>query len=272
MSKSDPTAKAARPIKTAHAAENSSQKAKAGSVARKRKNHVPVAVPRSTGAPKSAARRAELQTSPAASKAKAPKAPAGPTVAPAAAWLIKSEPEVFSFDDLLAAPRKRTGWDGIRNYQVRNYLRDNLRVGDLLLYYHSNSQPPSIVGTARVVSPARPDPTQFDPASPYFDPGSEPSNPRWLEVEIEAEAAWPRPLGLPELRAEPRLAGLPLLAKGSRLSVLPVGAEHLAVILELAQGAPGDRLLSQKSAGRTPQKPSSRPARGPKGGPGHPKT
>jgi predicted RNA-binding protein with PUA-like domain len=260
MAKADPTAKTARPTKGARA-KTSNPKAKASPAAQPRGSDSPAATAKSAGRPSPAVRRTKLQI-----------APQAPARSPAAAWLIKSEPEVFSFDDLLAAPRQRTGWDGIRNYQVRNYLRDDLRVGDLLLYYHSNSQPPGIVGTARVVSPARPDPTQFDPASPYFDPGSEPSNPRWLEVEIEAEAAWARPLGLPELRAEPRLAGLALLAKGSRLSVLPVGAEHLAVILELAQGALGDGLLSQKSAGRSPQKRPSRPARGPKGGPGHPKT
>jgi predicted RNA-binding protein with PUA-like domain len=195
-----------------------------------------------------------------------------PLGTPIAAWVFKSEPEVFSFDALLAAPGRRTGWDGVRNYQARNYLRDQMRVGDLVLYYHSNSEPPAIVGTARLVSGPRPDPTQFDPHSPYFDPQSEPETPRWVEVEIEAAEAWKRPLSLPEMRAEPRLEGLALLAKGSRLSVLPVGPTHLAVLLELAQRpAPGGS-ASQKSVARAIKKPSQGGSRGPTRGSGRPKT
>ena len=183
--------------------------------------------------------------------------------APVGAWLLKSEPEVFSFSDLLASPGRRTGWDGVRNYQARNFMRDRMQLGDLVLYYHSNSAPPALVGTARVVALARPDPTQFDPRSAHFDPDSDPAQPRWLEVEIEAERALPRPVTLEQLRAEPRLAGLQLLARGNRLSVLPVSPEHLGVILELAQASPAPPRQSQKSAKSAPPRSSPAGSRAP---------
>ena len=216
-----------------------------------------------------AGRAAKAEPAARAASVAPPAAAAAAEVAPVGAWLMKSEPEVFSYADLLASPGRRTGWDGVRNYQARNFMRDRMRSGDLVLFYHSNSQPPALVGLARVVGAARPDPTQFDPQSEHFDPDSDPAAPRWLEVEIEAQGALPRAVSLDELRAEPRLAGLQLLARGNRLSVLPVSPVHLQAILDLAQATPSSPTKSQKSAKSGPRRasaPSSRAPKGPVGG------
>ncbi|RUL87615.1 EVE domain-containing protein [Tautonia sociabilis] len=148
-------------------------------------------------------------------------------------WLFKSEPDCFSFADLMAAPERSTGWDGVRNYQARNFLRDQVRRGDLVLFYHSNANPPGIAGIAEVVREAHPDPTAFDPQADHYDPKSDPDNPIWFQVSIRAVRPVEPPLTLPQLRAEPRLDGLELLRKGSRLSVMPVSADHWAVIEEM---------------------------------------
>ena len=137
-------------------------------------------------------------------------------------WLMKSEPDVFSIDDLAKAKKQTTGWDGVRNYQARNLLRDEIAVGDGVLYYHSSVDPPAVVGLARVVKAGYPDPTQFDPKSDYYDAGSKPDAPRWFSVEIAFDRKLPRPVTLPELRADPALSDMVLLRRGSRLSVQPV--------------------------------------------------
>ena len=148
-------------------------------------------------------------------------------------WLVKSEPDCFSFDDLLHAPGRTTGWDGVRNYQARNFMRDDMAPGDGVLYYHSNAAPPAIAGIAEVARAAYPDPTQFDPASEYFDPKASPDAPVWMQVDIRAVAPLARPLALDELRAVPALRGMELLRKGSRLSVQPVTADEWAAVIDL---------------------------------------
>lgn len=149
-------------------------------------------------------------------------------------WLFKSEPESFSFADLMAAPDGSTGWDGVRNFQARNFLRDAVKVGDGVLYYHSNADPPGIAGIAVVTREAHPDPTAFDPDSDYHDPKSDPAQPTWYQVTIRGLQAVEPVLGLPRLRETPGLDGLELLRKGSRLSIQPVSPGHWRLILKLA--------------------------------------
>jgi len=134
---------------------------------------------------------------------------------------MKSEPSECSIDDALAAPKHTVPWTGVRNYQARNFMRDAMQVGDGVLFYHSSCPQPGIAGLARVASATRPDPTQFDPKSPYFDAASKADAPRWLLRDIQAVRKT-RLLGLPELRAEPELADLILLRRGNRLSITPV--------------------------------------------------
>lgn len=148
-------------------------------------------------------------------------------------WLLKSEPKVFSFEDLAKCPDGTTGWEGIRNYQARNLLRDEVKRGDGILFYHSNAAPPAVVGTAVVAREAYPDPHQFDRKSRYHDPGSDPAAPRWVTIDVRLDRALPRPVGLPQLRETPALAGMALLRKGNRLSVQPVSAEEWRTILRL---------------------------------------
>lgn len=145
-------------------------------------------------------------------------------------WLMKSEPSEVSVDDALAAPRATVPWTGVRNYQARNFMRDAMRVGDGVLFYHSSCAEPGIVGIAQVVSTAYPDPTQFDPASPYLDTASTPEAPRWLLVDVQVLHKT-RNLTLPELRADPALAELRVLKKGNRLSITPVEPQHWRHIL-----------------------------------------
>lgn len=148
-------------------------------------------------------------------------------------WLMKSEPEEFSIDDLAA--RGREPWTGVRNYQARNFMRDAMRVGDGVFFYHSNCAVPGIVGTARVASAAYADPTQFDPQSDYFDPKSSPEAPRWQMVDVAFERKLPRTISLDELRRHAAALGdFPLLARGNRLSVLPVTCAQWDSILALA--------------------------------------
>jgi predicted RNA-binding protein with PUA-like domain len=149
-------------------------------------------------------------------------------------WLMKSEPDVFSYDDLVRV--KREGWDGIRNYQARNYLRA-MRKGDRAIFYHSNATPPGVAGVARIVGEAEPDPTQFDPSSKYFDAGSPPAEPRWDWVTV-APAKHLRFVPLDELRTMPELAACQLLARGNRLSVIPLtDAEFEAIVARGARRA-----------------------------------
>jgi predicted RNA-binding protein with PUA-like domain len=148
-------------------------------------------------------------------------------------WLMKSEPDAFSIDDLRNAPRQTTCWDGVRNYQARNYMRA-MKVGDQVLFYHSNADPPAIVGIAEVVRTAYPDPTQFDKKDKHYDPASDPAHPRWDMVDIRFVRKFSTPLPLDLLRKQPELKGMELLRKGSRLSVQPVRPSEWAVIVDLA--------------------------------------
>ena len=143
-------------------------------------------------------------------------------------WLLKSEPDVFSFADLQAV--RREPWNGIRNYQARNFLRQMVP-GDLGLFYHSNTQPPHIAGVLRVVREAYPDDLQFDPASEYYDPKSTPANPRWSMVDVEPVGPLPRLLSLEELRTRPEWQDSPLTRKGARLSVFPVTPAQFARVV-----------------------------------------
>lgn len=136
-------------------------------------------------------------------------------------WLMKSEPSTFSIDDLMRSPHQTTCWDGVRNYQARNFMR-SMTVGDHVLFYHSNADPPAVVGIAEVVKTAYPDPTQFDRKGKHYDPESKPSAPRWDMVDIKYVRKFTRALTLDELRAESKLKGMVLLKKGSRFSVQPV--------------------------------------------------
>jgi len=146
-------------------------------------------------------------------------------------WLMKSEPDAFSIDDLKR--KKQEAWDGVRNYQARNYMRDGMRVGDKVFFYHSNCAEPGIVGIATVATDAYPDPSQFDPKSKYFDPGSSRDNPRWLLVDVKFAKKLKRTITLKELQLDPALDGMVLVRKGSRLSVQPVEAGHWEHILGL---------------------------------------
>ncbi|CAN7623297.1 EVE domain-containing protein [Variovorax paradoxus] len=144
-------------------------------------------------------------------------------------WLMKSEPDEVSIDDALAAPNATVAWTGVRNYQARNFMRDGMKIGDGVLFYHSSCPEPGIAGIARVASGIKPDPTQFDPKSPYYDPASKKDDPRWLLVDVQAVRKT-RLLPLPELRARPELADLVVLRKGNRLSITPVEPAHWRVI------------------------------------------
>jgi len=146
-------------------------------------------------------------------------------------WLVKSEPDAYSIDDL-----ERDGtepWDGIRNYQARNLMRDEMVVGDLVLFYHSNAKPPGVVGVARVASESYPDPTQFDSKSKYHDPKSSEDNPRWMLVDLEFVEKVPTMVTLEDCKADPDLEGM-VLTQRSRLSVQPVERKHFAHILRRA--------------------------------------
>jgi predicted RNA-binding protein with PUA-like domain len=147
-------------------------------------------------------------------------------------WLVKSEPEAFSFDDLMRAPGRRTGWDGVRNHVARNFLRDGMKTGDRVFFYHSNADPPAIVGICEVVREAYPDPTALDRNHDHFDPKSDPANPTWVQVDLRAIERLRRPVGLPELKARPELANMALLRIG-RLSVSPVGEAEWRTILAM---------------------------------------
>jgi predicted RNA-binding protein with PUA-like domain len=146
-------------------------------------------------------------------------------------WLFKTEPSVFSISDLECAPGKKTSWDGVRNYQARNYLRDQVAVGDQVLFYHSNAQPPAIAGIAEVVKAGYPDPSAFDKKSENFDKKSDPKQPAWFMVDIKHVKTFSNPIDLPRLRANQKLKNMVLLRKGSRLSIQPVTeAEWLAIL------------------------------------------
>jgi predicted RNA-binding protein with PUA-like domain len=149
-------------------------------------------------------------------------------------WLMKSEPDTFSIDDLASAPNQTTMWEGVRNYQARNMMRDDMAVGDGVLFYHSNCATPGVVGIAEISREAYPDPTQFDPESHYFDPGSKPDEPRWLVVDVRYVRKLDRTVTLAELKARAdELGDFALVKRGNRLSVLPVSDEQWDRILSL---------------------------------------
>jgi len=147
-------------------------------------------------------------------------------------WLMKSEPDVFGIDDLARAPAKTAPWWGVRNYQARNFMRDGMKLGDRVFFYHSSCPQPGIAGIARVSKLAYPDATQFDPKSPYFDPKSSPENPRWCNVEVTLVKKT-RLIGLPELRSHPALRAMRVLQRGNRLSITPVAPAEAEYIMGL---------------------------------------
>lgn len=147
-------------------------------------------------------------------------------------WLMKSEPNVYSIDDL--ASDGTTCWDSIRNYQARNIMRDDMKVGDKVLFYHSNAKPPGVAGLASVCKEAYPDHTAFDPDWKYYDPKSDPENPTWMMVDVAFEKKFDNEVGLPELRENPKLEGMALLQSFQRLSVQPVSKAHYEEILRMA--------------------------------------
>jgi predicted RNA-binding protein with PUA-like domain len=180
-----------------------------------------------------------------------PKAAVGVGYGARMPWLVKTEPETYSIDDLKR--ERRTRWDGIRNYQARNTMRDLMKVGDEVLIYHSNAEPPGVVGLARVSAPVVPDRTALDPASPYHDPRATEQDPVWLAIELAFVERFPRLVSLEEIRATPTLAAMPLLARGQRLSVQPVTEKECQTILAMARGvAPAARSVPQAKKRKKP--------------------
>jgi predicted RNA-binding protein with PUA-like domain len=150
-------------------------------------------------------------------------------------WLMKSEPTEASIDDLARAPRQTLPWTGVRNYQARNFMRDAMRPGDGVLFYHSSCPAPGIAGVARIAGRPQPDETQFDPASPYFDAKSTRENPRWVQIDVVLERRT-RLLPLSELRSAPELADMTLLERGNRLSITPVSPAQWQAVLARLDG------------------------------------
>jgi predicted RNA-binding protein with PUA-like domain len=149
-------------------------------------------------------------------------------------WLLKSEPESFSFDDLWNCPGRTTRWDGVRNFQARNFLRDEMKKGDLAFFYHSGAEP-GIVGIVEIVREGYPDPTAVDRKDPHYDPKSKGGESAWSVVDVHAVERLPRTVPLSELRMKPELEGMPLLKKGNRLSVQKVGAAEWNAVVALAK-------------------------------------
>lgn len=148
-------------------------------------------------------------------------------------WLMKSEPDAFSIDDLQQRPNQTEFWDGVRNYQARNMMRDDFAVGDLAFFYHSNCKVPGIVGIMKVTTESYPDPFQFDSNSKYFDPKSHPDNPRWYGVELQFVEAFAHTISLTDLKASAALQDMALVRKGNRLSVMPVSKNEWDTILTM---------------------------------------
>jgi len=148
-------------------------------------------------------------------------------------WLFKSEPTAYSLDDLFNEDDQTAEWDGVRNYQVRNFMRDQMKVGDGVLFYHSNAKPTAVVGTATIVGESYPDVTAWDPKAKYYDPKTSPDNPIWLVVDIKAESRFARPVTLAEIKNNPVFSDMLLIRKGMRLSVQPVNQVDYDRIIEL---------------------------------------
>ena len=152
-------------------------------------------------------------------------------------WLMKSEPDAFSIDDLANKPKQTTPWDGVRNYQARNMMRDQMKKGDLIFFYHSSCKQPGIVGLATVVTEAYPDFTAFEVKNKYYDPKSDPNKPRWYMVDVQLVRKLKRNISLQELKEYKSLAGIPLLQRGNRLSVMPISKKQWDFILKLENKA-----------------------------------
>jgi predicted RNA-binding protein with PUA-like domain len=149
-------------------------------------------------------------------------------------WLMKSEPDTFSIDDLMARPKRTEAWDGVRNYQARNMLRDQMKKGDLAYFYHSNCAEPGIVGSVEIIREGYPDPTAFDPENDHYDPKCDPDNPRWYMVDVRFKRKFSRVITLTELKQHPDLADFQLVKRGNRLSVMPVSPREWKIISGLA--------------------------------------
>lgn len=153
-------------------------------------------------------------------------------------WLMKTEPDEFSIDDLKARDNQTTWWEGIRNYQARNFMRDEMKINDGVLFYHSRTNPLAIVGTMNVASKPYPDPSQFDPKSKYFDPKSSADNPRWILVDVQLTQKFSNPVTRDMVKTTPGLEEMMLIKKGSRLSIQPVQQKEWEIIHELAGVTP----------------------------------
>lgn len=150
-------------------------------------------------------------------------------------WLMKSEPSEFSIDDLARRADKPEPWDGVRNYQARNMMRDDMKVGDLAFFYHSNCETPGIVGIMKVVREGYPDTTALDPNDKHYDAKSAPENPRWYHVDVQFVRKLARTISLNEIKAQPELADMPLVRRGNRLSVMPISREAWELILGMEE-------------------------------------
>ncbi len=148
---------------------------------------------------------------------------------------MKSEPDVYSIDHLAKQPKKTDYWDGIRNYQARNFMRDDMKKGDLAFFYHSSCDEPGIAGVMEIVKEAYPDDTAFDPKEKYYDAKSDPANPRWFRVDVKLKKKFKRAITLKELREQPKLKDMRLLQKGNRLSIMPVAKKEWNHILKMAE-------------------------------------
>ncbi|MDQ3673134.1 MAG: EVE domain-containing protein [Gemmatimonadota bacterium] len=154
-------------------------------------------------------------------------------------WLLKADPETFSIDDLWSAPNRTTHWDGVRNFQARNFMRDEMKKGDLAFFYHSGGAEPGIAGIVEIIREGYPDHTALDPNDPHFDPKSRDGESSWSMVDIRCLERFSQPVKLSEMRNRPELAGLPLLKKGNRLSVQKVGAAEWNAVLAMARESKG---------------------------------
>ncbi len=150
-------------------------------------------------------------------------------------WLFKSEPTAYSFSDLLKEPNRTAEWDGVRNYQARNFMRDDMQPGDGVLFYHSSANPMAVVGAARIVRRGYPDSTAWDPSSDHPDPKSTPASPIWYMVDIQADKQFKRPVTLEEIKANPRLKDMLLVRRGMRLSIQPVTKEEWDEIVTMGE-------------------------------------
>ncbi len=149
-------------------------------------------------------------------------------------WLVKSEPSAFSIDDLVKSKNKTTHWDGVRNYQARNFMRDEMKKGDLVLFYHSNANPTAVVGYCEVVKEGYPDFTAFDPEDKHYDPKSNMEKPTWMMVDIKLKKKFKNPVTLAEIKENPKLQKMKLVQRGNRLSVMPVEEKEFNEILKMA--------------------------------------